>query len=113
MQGRAPFYLFFMKWMVTPYISRDFHRGLVMLKELCETGKIETASVYEGEAQREAFAYIGIKRSSTLEALPELMQKDFAMVVDFAKNNNLSLGQGIALYTSQTNPYKNTYEFIS
>ncbi|MBO9668491.1 MAG: SRPBCC family protein, partial [Bdellovibrio sp.] len=40
MKGSLPFFMFFMKKMMKAWIGNDFNRGLRMMKEKLETGKV-------------------------------------------------------------------------
>lgn len=77
MYGRMPWYLFFMTKMMKTYIGMDYERGLSMLKEYAETGKIASALELMGVGELDEIHYMGIENSSRLKEIGKVMGKDF------------------------------------
>lgn len=77
MDGSIPVFLFFMKKMMTALIKSDYDRGLKMLKEWMETGKVETQIKQLGQVQQEEIHYIGIRSHCTMQEIEIRMDQDF------------------------------------
>ena len=78
MKGKLPFFLFFMKRMMEAWIGSDYTRGLSMLKEYLEKGRVDSkVTVFDEPHLQEAFYWFGTKRECSLDDLPNLMKKDF------------------------------------
>lgn len=60
MQGTLPFFLFFMKKMMGAFVGGDYERGLKMLKELIETGKVSSKVDIKGTTEKPGFHYVGM-----------------------------------------------------
>ena len=87
MDSSLPFFMFFMKKMMMRLIGMDYERGLLMLKDYCETGKVNVSLEFMGESKREACKYVGIKNDSSIDGMPKVMEADFGKLMDFASNN--------------------------
>mgnify|MGYP000167716191 CR=1 FL=1 len=61
MQGTLPFFLFFMKKMMTAFVGSDYSRGLKMLKEYMETGRVTSTVDISGITQQGDFHYVGYR----------------------------------------------------
>lgn len=77
MDSRMPFFLFFMVPMMKAWIGMDYDRGLHMLKEMAEKGKIEAKSSNEGIKDFAGFNYIGLQRTTHMTDIAKNMQIDF------------------------------------
>jgi len=89
MDGDMPFYLFFMVGMMKAWIGMDYERGLTMLKELAEKGKVDAKTTDEGLVDFAGFSYVGLANKSLMEDMPADMQSDFERVMtDFAGATN-------------------------
>lgn len=60
MQGSLPFFLFFMKKMMTIFIGSDYERGLNMFKEYIETGTVTSSVAINKVTEQAEFYYVGI-----------------------------------------------------
>lgn len=77
MNGSLPFYLFFLKSMMTCIIGMDYDRGLKMLKEYVETGSVVSQIDYPGQEYVGGFEYIGIRTTCKIADLETAMMADF------------------------------------
>lgn len=77
MDSNMPIFLIFFKKMMLAFIGSDFDRGLRMLKEYAETGKVNTKSVFQGEKDFKGFQVVGKKTSCAISEMPAKMQTDF------------------------------------
>jgi hypothetical protein len=51
MNSSLPLFAFWMKKTMIKCIQNDYMRGLILLKDLVENGKIQTETIYDGEVQ--------------------------------------------------------------
>lgn len=61
MQGKLPFFMFFVKKQMTAFVAHDYLRGLKMLKEYSETGSVCSHVDIKGVASRPGFYYLGVE----------------------------------------------------
>lgn len=76
MSGALPFFLFWMKKSMVAGIGMDYDRGLRMLKDHVELGKIPSELKYAGLELVEAFDYIGLSRDCQLADISKVMPDD-------------------------------------
>ncbi len=77
MNGSLPFFLFFMRKKMSAWVGSDYERGLSMLKDLLETGKVLSASNYQEVAVQDPFYYAGIRTQCRIDEIGQTMQADF------------------------------------
>ncbi len=77
MHGTLPFFMFFMKKMMTTWVGSDYERGLSMLKEYLETGAVPSETRIKGVVERESLYYMGIRRKCSISEIGPAMEKDF------------------------------------
>jgi len=115
MQSNFPFFLFFMIKAMKVYVGMDFHRGLLLLKDVLEKGNSNCNLEFIGEQQFAGCTYIGVPRKlNDISKAPESMKNDFETLMNFTKGkNDLINGHPMCIY-SDWNPVKNTgdYEVI-
>jgi len=78
MRGTLPFFMFFMKKMMTTMIGIDYDRGLSMLKELLETGTVLSETSIKGVVDCEPLYYLGKRRACDISDVGPAMEEDFA-----------------------------------
>lgn len=91
LDGNLPFFMFWMKGKMQSFIGMDYERGLTMLKEYMETGKVASYVHIEGVLPMKVQQYIGIPNTSSIEKVGEVMKKDFEKLYEFMQKHNLSL----------------------
>lgn len=89
MDSSLPFFLFWMKKSMEAFIGADFDRGLKMLKEYVEKGKVNSRLEFKGISSHSGGKYFGIQKETTMENLKD-MGSDFARLGEFIKSNNIS-----------------------
>ena len=77
MDGKLPWFMFWMVSKMDTYIGMDYERGLKMLKDFVETGKVESKSEVMGVVDREAARMLGVKDSASLAEIGPVMTKAF------------------------------------
>ena len=99
MDSKMPFFLFFMVPMMKGMISMDYDRGLRMLKEVAEAGKVNASTTNQGVIDLNGFSYIGIKRNVSIDEIGEFMQKDFnSLTENLVHKHDVVPDQWVALY---------------
>jgi effector-binding domain-containing protein len=76
MRGSLPFFLFFLKGMMTAMVGGDFFRGLSMLKEYLETGEVVAETRVQGRVARPGFFYLCKRRACSVAEVGPLMEED-------------------------------------
>ena len=113
MDSSLPFFLFFMRPMMTAMIGMDYQRGLSMLKDQLEDGKVPSTLAFPGESEVTAAPYIGIHRQCSIDEMPALMGKDFQELCHWAETNrDVEGGKAFSIYHQWT-PTKNVVEYTT
>ena len=100
MTSKLPFFMFFMKSMFASMISMDYRRGLAMLKEYAETGKVASRAQAEGIVDIQPTTYVGLTGTAPLADMGSVMGEAFQRLETIAANNGLSKEtSAMALYT--------------
>ncbi len=87
MDSGLPFFLFWMKKMMTAFVGMDYERGLSMLKDYIETGEVPSKLDNEGLSSYSGCKYMGIKTECTIDKIGPSMQEDFGKLRGWAKEN--------------------------
>jgi len=90
MEGKLPWYLFFLTKFMKIFIGMDYERGLRMLKEYAERGKVTSNLEIIGEGELQEIYYMGLESASTISKIGEVMQKDFERLGAYVEEHNLS-----------------------
>jgi effector-binding domain-containing protein len=91
MKSSLPFFMFWMKKAMEIYVGMDYDRGLRMLKEEVELGKINSQLEFVGDNNFEGCNFIGIKTTTPFSKIGEAMEKDFNALHEFIGNNNIEV----------------------
>ena len=75
MDGKMPFFLFFMLDTMKTMIGMDYERGLKMLKEYVETGGIQSKVEIEGVVDLPESYYLGVEARCTLAEMGDSMKE--------------------------------------
>lgn len=86
MDSSLPWFMFWMKRMMTAFISSDYDRGLNLLKDYAQEDQVYSKLNFIGEQYFEARNYISISRSCSIEEMPLFMKKDFTKLMTAAHN---------------------------
>ncbi len=107
MQATLPVFMFVMKKMVTHFIWSDFERGLTMLKDLIETGKIETSTIYNWEENFPKTYFLWLKSKGSTQEIAKNMNWEFMWLYKYAQEKNVSPTISFTKYTKSDSLYKN------
>lgn len=88
MDSSLPFFMFWMKNMMTEMIGMDYTRGLNMLKEYIENGHIESQLDIKGTGSYDGCNYVGIKTTTTMDKMGESMKRDYTKLLEHVKGNH-------------------------
>ncbi len=87
MDSSLPFFMSFMKKKMETFIGMDYQRGLNMLKEYVENGKVNSKLEFLGEHDYEGCKFVGIKRDTAISKISQYMKEDFGNLMSFAQEN--------------------------
>ncbi|MEP4535236.1 MAG: SRPBCC family protein [Cyclobacteriaceae bacterium] len=87
MESSLPWFLFWMKKMMTAFVGMDFQRGLNMLKEYVESGAVSSRLDFVGKSTYPGCKYIGIKTDCTIDSISEAMSGDIDKLMTVAGQN--------------------------
>jgi effector-binding domain-containing protein len=92
MQSSLPFFLFFMKKMMIAYLGLDFDRGLRMLKELVEIGKVNSVLEDQGVHSLSPIKYIGVDSVCKLSEIGSDTASKFEIIKKFIREHSIEVG---------------------
>ena len=99
MHSGLPFFLFWMKKMMTAFVGMDYERGLRMLKEKMEGGEVKSKLEFMGESDFPATSYVGINTTTSMDGVGEAMKADFGKLESFFKEHkDLIKGTAFSIY---------------
>ncbi len=91
MDSSLPFFMFWMKKAMETYVGMDYDRGLKMLKEELEHGKINSKLEFVGDNEFDGCDFIGIKTTTPFSNIDKAMEKDFNDLNEFIGKNNIEV----------------------
>lgn len=99
MESSLPFFMFWMKKSMEGFVGADYERGLQMLKEYVETGKVSSTLEFKGQSNYSGCKYIGIKTDTTMENVGKEMESDFGQLQAFISEKKIQpSGQAFSIY---------------
>ncbi len=84
MDGKMPFFLFFMIGTMKTMIGMDYERGLRMLKEYIETGEVKSKTEFSGIVDVPACSYLGVEAECSIDQIGDSMSKTMPQVHQLA-----------------------------
>jgi predicted transcriptional regulator YdeE len=113
MNSSIPWFMFWMKNMMTTLVGMDYDRGLNMLKDFIESGDVPTKLETEEDVVFEGTKYVGIRTECSMHDIGAAMEKDFAKLNEWIENEHIEpsgylfsqyhkwdLSKGMTHYTS-------------
>ncbi len=91
MNGNLPFFLFWMKKMTETFVGMDYNRGLMMIKDFLENGKINSKVEILGTSTFAATKLIAVSNTTSLDNIGEKMQADFNKLEALGLDSKLAL----------------------
>lgn len=99
MDGKLPFFMFFMVGMMKTMIGMDYTRGLKMLKEYVETGEVLSHIEIVGVVDVPQFNYLGVEARCAMSEMGDSMKQTLPAAHRCATDNNIEIsGPPGALY---------------
>lgn len=98
--------------MMQSLIGMDYDRGLTMLKALIEEGKVDADTHNEGVNTFGGFDFIGIKRTSDLAEMPDIMQQDFSKIMQQCVDQAVEPEHVLSIY-NKVNLSKQLFTYTS
>ena len=99
MDSGLPFFLFWMKKMMTAFVGMDYERGLRMLKEYIEDGEVHSKLEFPGTSDYPGCKYIGIQTNCTIEEVGDKMGQDLEKIWGYlGDKNDLVAGDTLSIY---------------
>jgi len=89
MQGTLPFFMFFMKKMMSAWVGCDYERGLSMLKEYIETGTVLSKVSVAGVGKQAGFSYAGRQKECSLDDIGPSMAAVFTEIMQAVERGEL------------------------
>lgn len=88
MNSRLPFFMFWMKKMMESFVGMDYERGLKMLQEYVEVGKVNSILTSQGTKSYEGCKYVGIKTGCYIKDMSVGMSQDFGKLMAYLGENH-------------------------
>ena len=99
MDGKLPWFMFWMKSSMQTFIGMDYERGLKMLKEYIETGRVNAQTDVKGVESVGPLKVIGIRATCTAREIGSSMDQTFSTVcTEFDRNGLPKDGDMISVY---------------
>lgn len=99
MNSSLPFFLFWMKKMMSAFIGMDFERGLKMLRDYSTEGKVYSALEIDGITSFDGCKYVGIKGECSIDAIGKDIEGKMEEIKSFLQASGVaSAGEGLAIY---------------
>jgi DNA gyrase inhibitor GyrI len=99
MDSSLPFFMFWMKKSMEAFIGMDFDRGLNMLKEYVEEGRVKSKLEFIGHGRFQGCQYVGIKRDCNASEVGDLVSGDLEKLKAFvAGNTNNIASEPFSIY---------------
>ena len=96
MNSSLPFIMFWMKKMMEAFIGMDYERGLTMLKDYVELGKIPYTMTVKGIQEFKGHKYIGIKSMVSIKDIGSKMNEDFTKLMTYMMDGKQKIMDGDA-----------------
>ena len=99
MDSSLPFFLFWMKGGMESMIGMDYERGLKLLKEWLETGKVLSKTKIRGVEEIGPIHMAGVRKKCSMDQIGPSMDKAFSEAAELANSKQLKgSGDRMAVY---------------
>lgn len=113
MDSSLPFFMFWMKKSMEAFIGIDFDRGLNMLKEYVEEGKVKSKLEFIGRGSYPGCQYIGIRRDCSVSEVGKMMSGDFHKLTDYFSDNEENIASEPFSIYHKWEPVKQTVSYTA
>lgn len=113
MDSSLPFFMFWMKKMMQKFIGMDYERGLRLLKDYVEDGKVHSKLNFIGKESLSEQEYIGVFTSCTMETMGKKMAEDMPRVMEFIQKSGVEPAGVAFTQYSKWDLMKNRVEYTS
>lgn len=113
MNSSLPFFMFWMKKMMQTYIGMDYDRGLRLLKDFVEDGKVHSKLNFTGKETVSEQEYIGIYTSCTMDTMGKKMSEDMPRLMEFMNEHKLDISGAPFTQYSKWDMKNNRVEYVS
>jgi DNA gyrase inhibitor GyrI len=111
MEGNLPWFMWWMKGMMSGWIGADYDRGLKMLRDLAEIGSVPSKLDFTGIHQAGGFRYVGVKSSCPTADIGPSMERDMGKLMAWlGKSGAVPSGAPFAI-THKWDPVKGLAEY--
>ncbi|MFT4536256.1 MAG: hypothetical protein ACJA1A_002010 [Saprospiraceae bacterium] len=86
MDSNFPWFMFWIKKLMLTFVGNDCERGLNLLKDYVEDGKIHSKLSWKGESQYPGCNYLGIRRTCSITEMPIHLETDFTKLMTYARS---------------------------
>lgn len=87
MEGTLPWFMFWMKAMMAVWIGSDYRRGLLMLKDLVETGSVPSKLEFMPHQAAGGFRYSGVRSQCPTGEIGPSMQADMVKLMAWLESS--------------------------
>ena len=98
MRGSLPWFLFWMRSQMEVFIGMDYDRGLGMLKELMESGEIQSQTTIRGIESVGPLRMAGVRKKCSIREIGPSMETAFSEATDTFSQNNLPMDSSLSVY---------------
>ncbi|MBS2212971.1 SRPBCC family protein [Carboxylicivirga mesophila] len=98
MRGKMPFFFKFMAKQMEPWIGMDYERGLKMIKDFIEKGKIDSEVKIDGVATLDGFDYIAIRETCPMYEVGPSMKATFAKINELCEKEGVESDSAFSIY---------------
>ena len=99
MDGRLPFFMFWMKTMMSALIGMDYERGLSMLKDLLETGIVPSKLEFIDFNPCSGGTFVGIRTHCSIKDIGSTMENDFKRLCSLVDERRIEvIGKPFSIY---------------
>jgi predicted transcriptional regulator YdeE len=111
MEGTLPWFMWWMKGMMSGWIGADYERGLKMLKDLVELGSVPSKLEFTGIKSAGGFRYVGVKSSTPTAEIGPSMQRDMGKLMEWLEKSGAKPSGSPFAITHKWDPVKGLAEY--
>lgn len=91
MDSKLPWFMFWLKQLMTKLVSMDYQRGLKMLKDVLEKGRIDSTLDFVGEQEIAGCHFVGVERRCAIDSMEVAMGEDCERLMKWAEGAEAEL----------------------